>query len=503
MNGDFDIVVLGGGIVGSAIAHGIATKGHSVVLVERGGRGVSEQVEARPVIKCTKRMHVGCFQARNHVLGGNGHYWGGGLIRPPNMGLLECLGISEVANEDSECLAADFRNVEELLGVRWSTSRAPFPVKDSRVGTCHLSEICVLPGKIRNTSRYLLDGFRRMPRCETLTCAEVVSFSHNGKSSSGRNVSSVIINQGGELRELAARCLVIATGVVDSNLMVLAHAQQLGLELGEVGLGSRLHDHISVPIARVRLSSNREMKDLLAPRFRNGLVVGRRFELKCGTGWGAQGLFHFTLRFDELSPYREIKQLMLLRQQGASFTHLVKASLPLRAVTPEFLRIAVERLLNRRLYLSDGLVVCATLDFETFPHPANALRLVGDQAEFAWTITEDDELSFLELLDKANRLIAELARNYGMAVEPLGDFSSPRRAIDYLHAAGTDAFHLGGGLAAGVDGICAVDQNLRLIGTENVYVVSSAVLRRPGVVNPTHTLLALANRFVNRYQREV
>jgi len=294
---------------------------------------------------------------------------------------------------------------------------------------------------------------------------------------------------------------VIAAGVVDSNLMVLAHAQQLGLEINEASLGNRLHDHLSVPIARVKLSSNRELKDLLAPRFRNGLVVGRRFELKCRTGWGAQGLLHFTLRFDELSPYREIKQLMLLRQQGAAPTHLIKASLPL-LVTPELLWVAVERLLKRRLHLSDGLVVCATLDFETFPHPTNALRLVGDRAEFAWTITNEDELSYLELLNKANRLIAEMARNYGMAVEPLADFSSQSIAIDYLHIAATDAFHLGGGLAASVDGTGVVDQNLRLVGTDNVYVVSSAVLRRPGVVNPTHTLLALADRFVNRYQRE-
>lgn len=502
MNCDFDIVVVGGGIVGSAIAAGLAAKGHSVVLVERGDMAVSSQVEARPIIKCTKRMHMGCFQARNHVLGGNGHYWGGGLIRPPSMGLDECLGISEVASEDLESLAANFRNVEELFGVQWSPSRTPFPLKDSAIGTCHLSEICVLPGKLRNTSRYLLERFRRMPRCETLTCAKVASFTHNQNGSSGRNVSSLIINQGGKLRELAARSFVIAAGTVDSNLIVLAHAQGFGVEIEKLGLGSRLHDHLSVPIARVRLSSNRELKDLLAPRFMNGLVRFRRFELKCGTGWGAEGFVRFLLGSDEISPYQEIKRLMLLRQQGASPTRLIKASLPLLSVTPELFRVAIERVLKRRLYLSDDLVVSATLNFETFPHPANALRLVGDQAELAWTINEQDELSYLELLDKANRLIAELARNYGMAVEPLADFSSPQRAIDYFHTAATDTFHLGGGLAASDDGMGAVDQNLKLVGTGNVYVVSSAVLRRPGVVNPTHTLLALADRFVNRYRME-
>lgn len=496
MHSDFDVVVLGAGIVGSAIATGLATKGHSVALIERGGQSVSEQVEARPLIKCTERMHTGCLQARNHVLGGNGHYWGGGLMRPPDMSLCGCLGISQDAERDSASLIDYFRNVETSLGVRRPPSRAGFSVTDSAIGTCQLAEICVLPGKTRNTSRGLLERFQRMPHCALITGAEVEALSCRH----GRNISSVVIREGSTIREIAARCFVISSGVIDSNLFGVTFANQIGLEGRQSELGIGMHDHLSLPIARVRISST--SKDLLAPRFRKRLIVGRHFELNCDSGWGAEGFLHFTFQFDNLSPYRELKQLMQFRQQGVSAGQLARASCHLLSVSPQLVGVAIERLLSQRLYLSDGLVICATLDFETFPHPRNAIRLTGDCAELSWNIRDQDELSYLELVDKATRLVNELAHKYDMVIEPLADLSSRSKAIDYLYTTATDAFHLGGGLAAGHAGTGVVDRNLLVSGSKNVYVISSAVLRRSGVVNPTHTLLALADRFVSTYRRD-
>ncbi len=206
---------------------------------------------------------------------------------------------------------------------------------------------------------------------------------------------------------------------------------------------------------------------------------------------------HFTFQFDEVTPYRELKQLMTLRQKRAPLIQQLQALQSLFTATPALLQIARERMLHRRLHLAQELTVTATLDFETFPHPENSLTLHGPDAELAWDIREQDEMSYLELLRKAQSVLGELIQGYGMQVRPIATLADEADALLHLHRSATDAFHLGGGLAAGCEDGAAVDTNLRLCGTENVYVVSAAVLARPGVVNPTLTLLALADRFVH------
>lgn len=498
MNQKYDYIVLGGGIVGTAIAVGLAGKGFSVALIERGGPTITTQVQATPTIKCLNRQHTGCFRARNHVLGGNGHFWGGGLIRPPDLSLNGCLGILEHSGAAAISLVSNFSNVEQRLNINLPPARVGFPIDDVLIGDCDLSEIFVLTGMSRNTTVKQLDSFCKFATCKTLVGADVVSFSNMSKGRNGQNIGSIIINQANKNLECAARKFVIATGAVDSNLMVLAHAQGLGIPASDMELSSHLHDHLSVPIAHVKLSSNRHLKNIVAPHFKDNLVIGHRFELQCAAGWGARGLLHFALQFDELSPYREIKQLLLLRQQRAHLSKFAKVAFPTLAALPNLLMIAWERLFNQRLLLSDDLSVVATLDFESFPHPHNRLQLVGNLAEFEWKITEEDDHSFLELIEKAYRLLAELASKYGLVFEPLSDLSYKSNALDYFHRAATDAYHLGGGLAACGDGRRTVDQNLQLVGTENIFIVSTAVFGRPGVVNPTHTLLALADRFVSQ-----
>lgn len=492
----YDFVIVGGGLVGSAIAEGLVAKGFSICLIDRGVSDVDQQIAASPAVKCTKRNHMGYLAARNHVLGGNGHFWGGGMIRPPGMELYQCLGLD---SGDSESLATNFDNVERRLNIGPLPSRSPFILNGVVIDGCTLSGIVVLPGRKRNTATLALERFRHARACATYTSAKICSFSREKVDTGDCKIRTVTIQEeSGSQKEILGKQFVICAGVIDTNLLLIKHADDLGLPAEMFELGARLHDHHSLPIAQIQLPNNRAIRDLIAPRFLNGNIIGRRFELNCESGYRAKGFLHFTMQFDEVSPYREIKALLLLRQQGASKGRLLKAGIPLIAKLPRLTKIALERIMRRRLFLSDNLSISATIDFESFPHRENYLRIAGEQAELSWDIYREDEESFLEILSKAKQLLAALARNYGLEAMPLIHGSSASCAIDYFRGCATDAYHLGGGIACDADGKGVVDANLRLCGVENMFVVSSAVFRRPGIVNPTHTLFALADRFVSQ-----
>ena len=92
-----------------------------------------------------------------------------------------------------------------------------------------------------------------------------------------------------------------------------------------------------------------------------------------------------------------------------------------------------------------------------------------------------------------------LARRFSMTFEPVDSLAAASAPEEHLARCATDAYHLGGGVQAAqtaADGILRPD--LRMHTVSNVHMVSTAAFRRPGIANPVHTLLALADRLTRR-----
>lgn len=497
---EFDLVVVGGGVVGCTIAALAAAKGRRVAIIEKGPEKIEDQQAASPEIVFSRRAHVGVTKARNHVLCGNGAYWGGGLIRPPRTTLEGVLDLDRATLDGTQDIERYFDKAERSLGLdrlapRQSLER--FNVLSAK-GEC--AEILVLPGRSRNVARFQLDRVFTSGGGTVLPNTRVEGFRTSELSDGTCHVDAVLVSGPDGIREVTGRSIVIAAGVVDTIHTLLASQGDLGIGQHGARLGTAMHDHLSVPIARVTMSKLALGQELISPRFRDGLVVGRHFEIAASEGWGAQGFLHFACMFDEASPYKEIKQLMLLRQQRGSVAEMARAgSVLLRPdLFSTLIRIGADRFFRQRLHLAASVEICATLDFEMYPHPSNSLSLQGDKMDLSWDVSTEDENSFWNLLQQARTVLGDMSRAYSLKVEPLFDWGDAQQALAHLHAQVVDAFHLGGGTACGSAEDSIADHDLRIRGTDNLFAVSTSVLGRPTVVNPTHMLLALAERLADQ-----
>jgi len=482
-----DVAIVGGGIVGSFLAKQLVRRGVRVALIERGGATLAAQKPASPSIRCTARRHDGVYNARNHILGGNGYYWGGGLVRPQSTRLCDILGLNP--GDDAACLEdvdRHFDAVELDVGAKQPPRAADFPVSNPAVGSCCLSEIFVLPGQARNVASAALKELARTRSCTILSGSDVIEFT----TDSSRRVRGLRVASEGEPVDIVCNTLVLSAGTVDTLLLLQRHGPTFGLSERDA-IGAGLHDHISLPIAEVGLTETSDFPNLVFPTFRAGGVVGKRFEFGGGAVGAARGVLHFQFLFDEVSPYREIKQILALRQKGAGLQPILMAAARSSPQLPDLCRIGYERYFKQRLYVGKTVPIVATLDFESAHSEGNRIELNGeDGALMTWELRPGDESAFDHVMARANALLSELQTRYGLILNPLGDFTTAAGRAAYLHDKATDAYHLGGGVRYAD----VIDHQLRLNRTDNVYVVSCAVFQRPGLANPTMTLLALARR---------
>ena len=137
----FDFAIIGGGIAGTYLGRLLARRGRSVALIERGPVSLAESLPGTPLIVCTRRQHSGAYQARNHLLGGNGYYWGGGLIRPAHTLFQECVGGTTTSGFVSEDIQASFEAVERELGLHRPPAREAFSFDSQEIGRCDLAEM--------------------------------------------------------------------------------------------------------------------------------------------------------------------------------------------------------------------------------------------------------------------------------------------------------------------------------------------------------------------------
>ncbi len=486
----YDVLVLGGGIVGTWVAQEAARRGLSVGIVEAGPASLVDQQPPQPQITFAERVNLGATRARHHVLTGNSGYWGGGLCRNDGESLGAMFAIAS-AEEATTRFADDYDAIERSFGVTPAVDGVS-PVFDGM----DLAEIAVLPGKRRGVWSSFAAKVARgesAVRCHVTCEIQGLDVDSRGAVEAVR-----IVTREGAQQRLAARAFVLSMGVIDSSIFALKHLRGVIPEPGATYVGNHLHDHWSVPLARIRWKNGTKFASLFPPKFARGAIVGRR-------ACSREGFLHLTADFDAMPPYDRVKQLLGARQRNEPLSKQLR--LALETVGRPFLmaRAGIHYLSSRELFVPDGSEITLTLDFESVAALENHIRVGSSgRADLHWDLRAADHDTFARFVRARRAAICSALQRAELGVEWLAG-SGAEETTSYLERHAIDAYHLGGGLqVAGPSKDGVVNDDLTICGTTNLFVLGTSTFRIPGLANPVLTLLAQARALVNsRFQRTV
>jgi choline dehydrogenase-like flavoprotein len=499
----YDIIVIGTGAGGGTLAHALAPSGARILLLERGDflprerdNWNSDAVFVANKYKAQETWydrHGTAFHPGIHYcVGGNTKFYGAVLLR------MREGDFGEVRHEDGLSPAwpltyADFapwyRRAEALYQVHGERGADPTEPPDP-------SPYPYLPVSHEPRVQELADDLRRaglkpfpLPlgvrldetdpphsaciRCDTcdgfpclvsaksdahVTCVRPalahanVTLMTNAfverleTTPSGREVSQVVVSQGGKQRQFTANIVVVACGAINSAALLLRSANGQHPN----GLGNR-----SDAVGRFYMCHNNSA--LLAL---SGKPNVTRFQKTLGINdfyWG-DGTWDYPLGHIQ----------MLGKTDAAMFKGETHGLLP---------HVALDELARH------------SLDFwltgEDLPRPDNRITLAGEGLGISYTPTNQD--AHRRLTNKLRGLLRIIGCEPSMLV--------PREAYFAKRLMVAATGHQNGTIRFGTDpATSALDVNCRSHDVDNLYVVDGSFFPSSSAVNPTLTIIANALR---------
>ncbi|MHB8999546.1 MAG: GMC oxidoreductase [Thermoanaerobaculia bacterium] len=288
----------------------------------------------------------------------------------------------------------------------------------------------------------------------------------------------------GETIHVEAREFVVAAGALESTRLILelndSGSRPILPEGSEVGKG--LGDHLSAPIAELTGDAASIARKLFSPVFSRRMLETLRFSDPsadlCGRHF-AHVVFH--LEGSDMDVLRALIAGIQKRSRPAvSLGQML-------AATPGLMRVAVDRVLRQRLYISRKTRTVLQLDVEQQRHLDNSVTLTAEvdrwgrrRAAVNWGIRDED----MDFFNMARQAVLGRMEQCGIDIRFVQADPSGVKLYDAYHPVGT--------LRAGNDPAAVVDLSFRVRGTFNLFAVSTAVFPTAGAANPTFPMLCVA-----------
>ena len=485
---EYDVCVVGAGAAGLYLTSRLAQEGLRVALLDRGP-SKPQQVSDGEDFDFLEDRYSGAVEGRDFGVGGSTARWGGLLVPYVQ---------ADVRGDAAwqHIVSAVRRTAGTVLGQLGWTQSATFddtwldtslrlPIDPSGCGLGQVSSL-YLPFRRKNLVWLLSRAMGASAGCAPTVYAGHTASGWEVTASDPPRVDAVLaVDPAGDRYTIRAHKFVIAAGALESTRCALELSASLpaGALGGHHWLGKCLSDHLSFTAGTFDGSHRQRALERLGFRFEDGWMRGLRFVADENTG--ARSFAHAV--FDSADPAFQVareamRALQSRRIPRVSLTEVARASSSMP-------RMLFDRYVRKRLHHSSRTVVRLQIDVEQAPDPNNSLTLLPTHRDrrgrsrlgIRWGIRPAD-----------NQRMAESKAAFLSQLGSLPDF--PAVTPCDLVASGAkvyDAYHPVGTCRLGVDDQAVVDPSLKLRGTANVWIVSTAVLPSAGSANPTFSMLCL------------
>lgn len=539
---DFDLVIVGSGPAGLAIAHAFRNSSFRVAILESGGIEPSRATEALNEIVSIGERRTDPELVRRRCVGGTSTIWSGrcGMFDAIDYAQRDWLQLSGWPI-DADALAGQVRRAGELFGLMPNLSgnhalrdlRQPLDGKgwnadllapvvwqfSSRDGDAEIEhfahddyaaadELAILRHSGRKTpvdfGRAHIGWLRESRTIFLITHATVHEVLVN---TSGKRVSGLLVRgPDGDVHRLAASHVVLACGGIDNARILLASRSSMPAGLGNARdqVGRYLADHTFTELGSFGAGAARQLR--------------RRMGIRHYQKSGAPQLYCFGLRLSPVLQRREglMNAAVHLVEFGARTNPLSSLAAGVRALRQDrdiaaatrsigqglarpmaLVENVADRFLHRRVALNDPDRTVMGAVVEQVMNPESRVRLSDRTDQFGMPLPEID-WRFNEIEYRTARRFRDIMRDE-LARMGMDAGDAPRwDSFETWRETLTDLAHpmcttrMSEDPATGV-----VDANCQVHGIDGLFVAGSSVFSTPGHMNPTQMIVALALRLAD------
>lgn len=532
----FDLCVIGSGPAGMILAMEYAglNPDKTVALIEFGSRGQEGENKLDNAIRIDNLVnHYGPYECTNKGLGGTSRTWGGRCVmfdeidfRPRDIVAEHCTWDTNLFNEVQkyasktssyfECGSDrfDLEQIQSYKGKRIADGFKPGVVTDSRL------ERWSMPTRFGNRYQNVLENSKNIYVFESCF-ADSLNADENGSIQSAGILRTLESRQ----FELHAKHFALAAGAQETTRLLLRN-QQIFKRLGKTpeALGKYYQSHISGKIASVKFYGDPKKTDYGFQK-EGEVYVRRRFQFEndfihkqnlLNTAfWLDNPLYHDpshkngAMSFMYLAMITPILGKKLappaikhsvtkgkVHGLGKHFMNLLK-DFPMSFITPFsifFKRYVPKRKLPGVFLYNSNNIYALHFHSEQIPDAANKMHLSedGETLNIDYKLLDEDVNAIVRGHKELDNYLRSI--NCGELVYwyPEDQLETAVRANskDGIHQSGTT--RIAEDASQGV-----VDKDLKVFGTNNLYICSCSVFPTSGQANPTYFIGVFAVRLAN------